>query len=74
MNLRKRLEAIKELTPASGYNLVGVDDYGDYEDHGLYFIAHYDDEDEANTAKVARENARPGQTYYVYGPAEPAAT
>ena len=66
--LNKALERKAEFAPESGYNLVGLDDFGPFDEQGLYLIAHFPDESEAVTEKTKREVANPGGAYYVYGP------
>lgn len=65
--MKKHLSAIEKLTPKTGYNLVGVDDY-ELPGEELYLVAHYKTAIEAAAARDARRKANPGKTYHVYGP------
>jgi len=60
-----RLEAIEEMTPATGFNLVGVDEYEPPGDE-LFMIAHYEDKDVALAALRRTKAADPSGVYYLY--------
>jgi len=68
MKTKKALEAKRKLTPESGYNVVGVEEYGDEDDQGLYLVGHFEDEAAATAEKARRESVNPDSRYYVYGP------
>lgn len=67
MNTKKALAEKAALTPKTGYNLVGFDDFGPPDEWGLYFINHYEDKEEAEAEKAKREKENPDGRYYVYG-------
>lgn len=60
-----RLEAIEEVTPATGFNLVGVDEY-EPPGEELFMIAHYEDKDVALAALRQTKAADPSGVYYLY--------
>jgi hypothetical protein len=51
----------KEITPESGFNLVGIDYFGD-SDGQLYLIEHFDLYQDALSAKKNRKNP---QEYFI---------
>lgn len=55
-----------EMTPESGHNLVGLDDFGKPEEQGLYLVANFASMAEAETEKATREHNNPGQRYFIY--------
>lgn len=65
--IERALKQIEEMTPESGFNLVGLDDYGPPDEQGLYFIANFSSQEEAEAEKAKREKANPDVNYYVYG-------
>ena len=68
--MKEALDQREALTPKKGFNLVGVDTYGDPDDQGPYLVNHYDTRDEAEKAKAAQEKDDPETTFYIYGPDE----
>jgi hypothetical protein len=65
-SVNKILAQKAEMTPETGHNLVGLDDFGKPEDQGLYLVAHYTDVEAAKTEKASREHDNPGQRYFIY--------
>lgn len=65
MNMKDMLKRKTELTPQSGFNLVGVDDY-DVGADALYLIAHFDTRPEAEAAKKKKAQTT-DDTLYIYG-------
>lgn len=65
--VKKALAEKAEFTPESGYNLVGLDDYGPPEEVGLYLVGHYEDKAAAEAEKAKREKANPDTKYFIYG-------
>jgi hypothetical protein len=63
---KRRLEAKKKLTPATGFNVVAVDSYERDPDCELVLVAHFETREEAD-AKCAAVVAD-GGTAYVYAP------
>ena len=53
----------KDFTPERGFNLVGIDYFGDLEGQ-LYLIEHFDMYQDALDAKKNRKN--PGEYYVLY--------
>jgi len=68
---KKMLAEMAKLTPETGFNLIGYDDYGKPEDQGLFFIDNFPTKGEADAEKAKRELDSPGQAFYVYGPKTP---
>lgn len=68
MFVRKALEEKAAMTPETGYNLVGLDDFGLPEDQGLYLIGNFATEGEANREMARRKEENPSGKYFVYGP------
>jgi len=65
--IERAMEQVEQMTPEKGYNLVGVDDYGDPDDQGLYLIGNFATPEEADTELAKRQAANPDVRYYVYG-------
>jgi hypothetical protein len=68
--LDKRLAAIAEFTPTSGYNVVGVDDY-ELPGDELYLVAHVDTMAEAQTIVEQRHARNPEEILNIYAPNAP---
>lgn len=68
MSLKEAMDRRDALIPEKGYNLVGIDTYGDPDDQGPYIVNHYDKLEDAEKSKAAREKADPETTFYIYGP------
>jgi len=65
--IEKMMAAKRALMPKEGYNLVGVDDY---EEPGedLYLIGNYASAEDAEAAKLAKENDGCSDKMFIYGP------
>lgn len=70
LNMRDALQRKAELVPEEGFNLVGVDDFGDPDDQGPFLIQHFDEREDAEKEKAAQEKLDPDTTFYIYGPEE----
>ena len=62
----KMLAAKEAMTPESGFNLVGLDDY-EKPGEELYFIAHFDKKDDADAEQKKRAEDNSGEKMFVYG-------
>lgn len=65
-SVNKTLAQKAEMTPETGHNLVGLDDFGKPDEQGLYLIANFATKEEAQTEKASREHENPGQRYFIY--------
>jgi len=65
--LKKRIEAMKEMTPTKGFNLVGVDDYEEPGDE-LFLVGNYATREAAELERSVREKASPDVKFYIYEP------
>lgn len=63
--MEKMMDERESMTPDTGYNLVGFDDF---EDPGemLYLIGHFDTAEEAEAEKKKRLEKNPDEVMYVY--------
>lgn len=61
-----RLRAIDQMTPAEGFNVVGVDDYEDPGDE-LYLVGHTATMEEAQALVDQRKRANPQEVLHIYG-------
>ena len=68
--MKEALDQQAELTPEEGFNLVGIDTYGDPDEQGPYIVNHYDTREAAEKSKAAREKDDPETTFYIYGSEE----
>jgi hypothetical protein len=68
-NLEKMLDAQKKMTPKTGANLVGVDDF-ETAGEELYFCGHFATVAEAEAEKARRLEKDPDEVLHVY-PADP---
>ncbi|MBK7583822.1 MAG: hypothetical protein IPI67_26970 [Myxococcales bacterium] len=62
---RAMCDAIEEMTPATGFNLVGVDEYEPMGEE-LFLVAHYEDKQAALAALRRTKAADPSGVYYLY--------
>ena len=62
----RALEEREALTPEQGYNVVGIDTFGQSDEQGAYFVGHYATREEAEAVAKARA-AETGERHYVYG-------
>lgn len=60
------LAAKKAMTPKTGFNVVGVDDYEVDPESKLYLIGHFDSREEAEAERKAREKADPDEVVHIY--------
>jgi len=70
MGFKAKLAAIREVTPASGYALVGLDTFEEDREpgSGLYVIDHFDAYEDAEKAKSARLEDDPEEILHIYPP------
>jgi len=61
----KRLAAKDAMTPSTGANLIGVDDFEE-PGHELYLIGRYPTVEAAEAAQKRRKIAEPDEVTYVY--------
>lgn len=61
-----RLRAIDQMTPAQGFNVVGVDDYEDPGEE-LYLVGHTETMEEAQELVDQRKRNNPQETLHIYG-------
>lgn len=59
------LEAKERLMPATGFNLVGIDEY-ELPGEELYLVAHYENKERAIAALRAHKQNDPMGVYYLY--------
>ena len=64
----KAIDEVDEFTPATGYNVVGVDTF-ELPGEGLYLVGHYKTQKGAERARAAHERES-GNPTHVYGPDE----
>lgn len=65
MDVKKALEAIEEMTPKTGFNLVGVDDFEEPGEE-LYLVGHFDTREAADAAKTDRLRKNPDEVLHIY--------
>lgn len=63
----KVLAEKKAMTPKTGYNLVGVDDFGKPDEQGLFLVGNFKTKEDAEAEKTVREHDNPDQKYFIYG-------
>lgn len=64
--MERAFEEIEQMTPDSGFNVVGVDGFA-MAGEALYFIAHFETRAEAEACRDAH-TARTGAVAHVYEP------
>ncbi len=64
-SVTKRLAAKQTMTPKTGANLVGVDDFEPAGEE-LYLVGHFESAEAAERAKVRRLKANPSEALYLY--------
>ena len=65
-DLDLRMAAIAQMTPAEGFNVVGMDDYEDPGEE-LYLVAHVGTMQEAQALVDQRKKQSPDEVLYIYG-------
>jgi len=63
IDIMQALAEKQALRPQVGYNVVGVDDFGDPEDQGLFLVGSVATPEEAKQLVAAQEGDGP---YYIY--------
>lgn len=70
VSMKDALERKAALTPESGFNIVGIDTFGDPDDQGPFLVNHFEKREDAEKEKAAQEKADPDTVFYIYGPEE----
>lgn len=58
---------VEQMTPDKGFNLCGLDDFGDPTEQGLYLVNNFATEEEANAEMAKLQEKDPEERFYVYG-------
>jgi hypothetical protein len=61
------MEAKAKMTPKTGFNVVGVDDFEMPGDE-LFLVGHYESKEDADHALAQAKAASPKTAYYIYDP------
>jgi hypothetical protein len=67
MNFDAALDDVRAHEPASGYNLVGLDDF-EWPGEQLYPLGHFETRAEAEAAQAEKFAEAPDVVTYIYGP------
>ena len=71
--IEKALEEVAQMTPEKGFKLVGLDDFGDPTEQGLFLIGNFATAEEAEAELKKLQQEDPDERFFIYGAPEQAA-